>query len=767
MSGGAELMRTQGAKRGFGQLCKLLVAMAGAGEEDPLGLYKLEWSEGWLQGGVQEKRRRLRATWGKRVGWKFCTHAVLNDVLAGYMLALPKGLRGEFLALSGRVGLHEADPTTVLRTCRCVAVHAFKYGYTLFGSLWRYLVDLDMLFGSSTQGATREEAKEELRDWVNRETKWSGEKFESMIATGFPIVEGKLRAAASAYTKERRGAAEFAQRPSEWVSPGASTVDGLVGVRSNKISTWMKYAARIRSYLETGEQRWSDRANLWRNLEKRERKKVRQTVKASFTSFVDQSFCLQGVEDIVGAGLRTSLGSDPEKLWEGLQKDVNKHYPVPIDIPAFDHRPPAWLVLKCVRLLLELCSDGSPEMEASARRVLHQIQTGKLTDGVDTWDWEGGVMSGWRVTTVLDTVINACLAYGTRTPQAADPATTGDDALFFVRTKGQARELVSEYMEAVGVNERKFFCDGVRGEFLRYLLVKGARGRAGYPARAFSGYVFTQAFSGGGAITADEIIGDMEMLVQRGLCPVELGRQAVLRLADHFGVSNFRAWEFLHTPASAGGGGVYPWAGNWWAVKRDVDLVVISGTKFRRRPWDDIPGETKNGVYRTASALGLHADHLRGVAEGLVFKKKVDGDVGAREYLHRVQRVNEGMWLEALGLERTRRPRFTIDGWFASSWIRFRPDRWCEVVEDSDLTRLKALESRIGRGRFLDWLQGESCPVSVRGSFFGSLDIADVMQYLRNWIPKFSSRVGGNHWMGRIVATESRILNNVVGRWLA
>lgn len=731
---------------------KIKASFTQKGDDDLSGLM---WDEGWLAGGVNEKRRKLRIGWGKRLRWCFCTNDVIDGVLSGYCLSLPRGLKHDFLSMAGSVGLHQASPTASLRICRTVAKDAFTYGYHMFGSLWRYLVDLDMLFGSSTQGGTDAEIAAELKDWVSSSTKWKGDVVNEMFDTGMVEVAARMRLSAATLRIERRGADDFHKWPSEWVSSGASSSDGLPGVRSSKVSTFLRWAHEIPAYLRTGRRKWPDAPSRNGLLRKRERKKVRATAKASWTSFVDQSFCLQGVERIVGDALRTTVGAKDEvKLWHDLESDVRKFFPLPIDIPSFDHRPTSRMVLAAARLLMEVCDDGSVEMHNSRERVIKQIVEGYVTDGKVQFAWKGGVLSGWRMTSVLDTVINACLAFGTKIPMSADPATTGDDAMFFMADKDDAESLIDVY-DAVGIHRRKFYRDGERSEFMRYLMVKGTRCRVGYPARAWAGYVFTQAFSGGGVATVMEFVDDYERLVQRGLDHREMYNQCVARVSDHLGVGYAEASRFLHTPASVGGGGQRPYTMSWRAVTRDGEVTTTaSGAVVRVTPWGELPSDTRAAVERCASRLGLKTDHLSSVAGGLALSK--DKSSG-REYLKKMPCSADFWFLPEIEEEAVQRPKLNLDGWYASSWVRSRPKRWVDLVTPHEADSLKRLEARIGRGRFINWLLGGEELVKVRGTSFGMLDTKDMRKKVHNWVPRWSARNGSQEWWGRIVSTERRI----------
>jgi len=726
----------------------------------------LVWSESWLKGGVREKRKNLRKAWGRKLGWRFIKHEVLDGVMAGYCVSLPFDVKHMFLNLSARLGLREASPTRALRMCRIIAKDAFKYGSRLFGKLWRYLVDLDMLFGSSVQGGSTEEIRADMTHWVGRDSKWKGSKLRQVFRDGFAQVSNKMKLASRSLTTKIRAYDEFHMCPSEWVASGSSTVEGIEDLRRSKVASYLRWASEIPGYLSTGLQPWEEDPYLVKVLEKRERKKVRGTAMASWTSFVDQAFCCQGIERIVGEALRTNIGcKDETSFWNELIHDSQTSLGLPIDISAFDHGPPDWMVIECVQLLLDVCWDGSEEMLMSGKRVIDQIRNSVLEHEGHSVKWEGGVLSGWRITSVIDTVINASIAYGTGVTMAAVPATTGDDALFFVNSRDDMERIISVYEQVVSVNRRKFFNDGVRSEFLRYLMVRGVKARVGYPARFWSGYCFTQAFTEGCVEDCFEIVSAYQMGVNRGMRKHEMHRQCVERLADHFDCPRWEASAFLHTPASFGGGGESPFCETWRKSRRSVDVISVNGKSRRVLGWDLLSGMAKKQLGECRNKLGVPHDYLKGIYDGLRPKKSSTLD-SSKQYLEKVKPVARGPVFPSAERESVRRPDWSIDAWFRSSWIRSRPREWAHCVDVFDVDRLRSLESRIGRGRFIDWLLSDDGIVKVRSADFGMLDSRDSMKKITNWLPRWSGRKGGSEWWGRILSTEIVIKGKLNGRLL-
>jgi hypothetical protein len=390
-----------------------------------------------------------------------------------------------------------------------------------------------------------------------------------------------------------------------------------------------------------------------------------------------------------------------------------------------------------------------------------QVRRGYVSTRNNRYTWEGGVLSGWRVTTALDTVINASLAYGVKTVLKDETAVSGDDALFFVEGEDEADELVKEYELSVGVNRRKFFTDGERAEFLRYLMVKGRRGRVGYPARMWVGYMLTQAFSGQGIQVASELLKGCEGLLQRGMDRLEIGRQAVARLADHFSCTEREAWEYIHTPASVGGGGWWP-TSTVWRVPKKRNLNVERGRMVTAIvDWDELPDGDKATIDNCGELLGVEG--FRGVARMLTLKQPPQVE---REELVEIESVPNGIALPAYRSEVYRRPKLRVDPIFAKEIVRFSPRSWRGVVEPDELVRCAAIENMVGRGRFIEWLFGEVDSVSVAADVFGSLDVRDMVDSLGGWLPTKGRSQGPLVWRARLVATEELIRCTAQRRFL-
>jgi hypothetical protein len=197
--------------------------------------------------------------------------------------------------------------------------------------------------------------------------------------------------------------------------------------------------------------------------------------------------------------------------------------------------------------------------------VSHQILNNYVIhDGPDEWEYEKGILSGWRWTAFLDTMYNrAMLETAARlVPDAAILSSNaqGDDTQVELRDVYGAHLVVAAYA-ALGffVNPKKFFISRDRDEYLRQVYTQSFV--AGYPARAINGILWRNP------IVADPPVGPTRLsevlnawLIfysrTRGLEPdweqVIQDMSGASRIAKH----HVRNW--IYTPASMGGGGLQP-----------------------------------------------------------------------------------------------------------------------------------------------------------------------------------------------------------------
>jgi hypothetical protein len=270
------------------------------------------------------------------------------------------------------------------------------------------------------------------------------------------------------------------------------------------------------------------------------------------------------------------------------------------------------------------------------------------------------------------------------------------------------------------VNPKKTFCATDQDEFLRKVV--SSERVTGPPARAVP--LWRDPWKDEppvGVARATELLRRWKKLSERG-CDVErVLHWATVDIARAHSAKTEDVRLWIHTPASVGGGGVYPWAKDWRVfvtapVIENSDVAVVGESLLSS--WVE-----QDGVQTSFVSGG-------GLSDEKEKNNKKTTKIGRRllnEYVSaRTVEVGRGEFLgfvpvpaytETLELEQPVRSSGNVgDRWHpTSSRLLFE-----QLVLDKDWGRIDELvppgisvdalrvRHRLGRGRWLDWLRGKS-----------------------------------------------------------
>lgn len=675
---------------------------------DDLGGEEGAWSAAWLKG--LPRRNDVYRRFGRRVGWRVTADSDVADLFGVWMYGLPRVVRHTVLEWFGVLGLRNAPTGWARCVAKALSTAALQEGPWAFGPTWHYLVGLHRLFGSQPDaGAAVAALAEDVRSWVG--PKAHSPELERVFAVGWGDVLRRARGVAlgraAAYGEP--SSVKFAATPSRWLVNGASTAGGMDGVLSGKYATYLAHRPRIAG-VAAGSDSLDEYPGRARVIAKREREKVRAVINAGFDLYVQQAFVFQGMGKLVREVCRTPPeGGEPTlRFWDGLVADAKRAYCLPLDYPKFDHIPSwGWIsrVLDDMAQLLRGEGAAARERCRAWERARATMAGASLLVAGEEVPYHGGVLSGWYVTSDLDTLINAALEAGMRITQrletTAPSAVKGDDALVFAPNRAEARRWLSTFRRVFRLDLARFPTDGQRGEFLRYVIGGGLTGRRGYPTRAAAALLWGQAWQGGGLEDAGSIAGQAAVLVSRGMDRESVERMLVARLASHFGVVESEAARWLHTPTAVGGAGWLPTThGVWLAAHRECETVTLERGVAVATRRDDLPPKAQDQVTAAMAGLGLPPAAADGLVAGLRLR---DGLAGAAR-----QRLVRAAW-QPLPPERSLRwakvapPRWGIDPGFAGSLVAAGYDWRPYALNDQERVRLEEVERWLGRGWFRTW----------------------------------------------------------------
>jgi hypothetical protein len=380
-----------------------------------------------------------------------------------------------------------------------------------------------------------------------------------------------------------------------------------------------------------------------------------------------------------------------------------------------------------------------------------------------------GVLSGWRWTSVIDTLINFAehVAIAERLGVPILPGGMncyqGDDTLISVKGWDTAAALVEMYNEVLPVNPLKFFTSARRTEYLRLVLLKEGEykwRRRGYPARAVMSLMYANAWAGG-TQSASAIAESWSRLAGRVTNPDACLNHCVSDLCGLLRCNRTSALQLLRTPKSRGGlgfGGIGV-TQRWTKLVQDELIEEERAGARRMNDWDLISPDIRKSTTRKRTKI-YEGDELAGEASARALLKSLKG-LGANKVTRAYVEDAKSSFLMKFrsGKSPPTPPRYTVP---ASTWSELvimtkgKTDAIGKyLLNPSDIVFLQHMRKRFPRWLYLDWLTGRFKPTV--SSFWGAS--SDVVKYVsgivkEDWRPLPSGRVKTEVVRGMILFEE-------------
>lgn len=259
-----------------------------------------------------------------------------------------------------------------------------------------------------------------------------------------------------------------------------------------------------------------------------------------------------------------------------------------IDGERFDHSVPREFIVAVIKRLGQL----DPECAAVAEAELADLEQLHVKWGEDVWAWEGGLLSGWRLTSVIGSLVSACAAEyiieATKTAGALLYGVMGDDLILYSYTASITSEDMVRAYKAFGLSANLHkTTSGPIGEFLRR--VHSAGGVWAYPALGLRSVVYANPWIDHYTYEEEAEVSEAWLSYLSRLLPHSLNKpktcSAVLsmlrsNLTSLFGRMDWDSW--LSTPVSAGGGGSSEFSkpAKWCYLDKVVPTETIPEREF-------------------------------------------------------------------------------------------------------------------------------------------------------------------------------------------
>lgn len=388
---------------------------------------------------------------------------------------------------------------------------------------WRYLVDLHRLHDYLPY-ADEEDFVDDIVDWVQRKPlhTWNGDeelwysKFEESVRRVL-FKSGKMPVRVMSVD-------DFFNNGDVWCTSGSgfepeseklSVLDKVLNkqydVKKNKWSVrWKLSNYKLKRLL------FKRRKQMCKAVQKSEPAKVRAVISSDLALYLKMTYVSQYLDQILSGRDDSTLFMSSEQrfqLWQKMAYDGT--WRMPLDQSEFDKNVTLRQIMIILSNLRQLLSSFDvPDVVLEIMDlIIYALDGGVVIVGGRKIDITNGVLSGWRWTAFIDTIVNlAEVDLAKRWVEEnsliqvriKELNAQGDDDWFKFDTKKEALAMWLAY-ESFGlyVNPGKFFLDTRRDEYLRRVMDRGII--TGYPARSVTGICFRNPVSEKETIGADRI----------------------------------------------------------------------------------------------------------------------------------------------------------------------------------------------------------------------------------------------------------------------
>jgi hypothetical protein len=511
-------------------------------------------------------------------------------------------------------------------------------------------------------------------------------------------------------------------------------------------------------------------------IQKRETGKVRPVVNAGDEDYLRMLFISLWLETALDGHPKSTLFMSTEQLimlWERLSRNcLDDTVKIPLDQSHFDWQANKRMISRFLDVVARVIETYATErLKGELLHVLAAIRV-SLVDlvgvlRVDIGDIhknipiEKGIMSGWRWTALMDTVINWGELYAARQlvmrmggiDPVIEAVAQGDDDQVRSPNYGTAAALAEAYtVMNFEVNPSKFFLSTERDEYLRQVAQPGVV--AGYPIRGLTAVLWRNPVSKdpvAGILRMGEQLKSWNLLIGRGGDPTQCLRMMKIDMSQGNGLSTDEVDRLLATPTCAGGLGLFPPGETWLSmspgrvdVHANIVETTVKGLDSELKRWKSLGLDiTKKEAMQSLSSNLELSDARKEVAQG-----GVEEVTPWRQYLWEPKATGVGIPLQARPNQNL--PR-TLGSYALQRAVRDRDWDWIrEVWLDPTMRSVSdAIETRGGRTVWVDWLL-DKLPWKTP-NVLGWSDLVPSVLYRRSLTAAWSRIVGMNKFTYRSV----------------
>ncbi|UHK03000.1 MAG: RNA-dependent RNA polymerase [Hangzhou totivirus 10] len=352
---------------------------------------------------------------------------------------------------------------------------------------------------------------------------------------------------------------EFANDPFRWGTSGGAPVVEMHGaqVRSKWAWAMSQKIHPTKGITQVNLAQEAEKAQKYAHIAlKEEAQKTREIITTPISSYLRQTYLMY----LLGKPPVPSPISSPN--WLPTFELGDHHWYGCIDGERFDHSVPKEAILTLIDTLGNISDEARRVADAEIAHI-NQLQ---IDWGNKKWKYEGGLLSGWRFTSLLGSIVSLAAARyvlrATNKIGAVSVGVMGDDVVFTSNTTSiSAEDMVREY-NAFGLKANlSKTVSGPQGEFLRKVRSKG--GSWAFPALDLKTITHSNPWIENFQFAQEEECANSWHVLTSRLLPHATDPNRIANWTQKHCIANLnsvfgkrKGWEaWLQTPMTAGGGG--------------------------------------------------------------------------------------------------------------------------------------------------------------------------------------------------------------------
>lgn len=372
---------------------------------------------------------------------------------------------------------------------------------------WRFLVDSDRLDDYQPYIDVKE-FRSDLVDWVQRKVvhTWDGD--EDLWYAIFEEEANNLFFYSGVTPDRILSIDDFFNNGDLWATTGSGYEPELpkpeiydqtkkehIKLKKNKWGLrWSTSKYELKRLL------FKKRKQMCKAVQKSEITKLRAVISSDLSLYLKMSYISTFLDKVIGNREDSTLWMNKQQafdMWQSFKADGTTR--MPLDQSEFDHNASTrqiFILLKVIKNLIAK-HGATLEMLEIMDLIMYALDGGEIYGVGENIAIKNGLLSGWRWTAMLGTMINRvelkmaqryCAEKGQAVVTKADNS-QGDDVWLKLNNRKDAFAIWYAYLSfGLDVNPKKFFVSEDRDEYLRKVLDKGVL--TGYPARSVTSICF-------------------------------------------------------------------------------------------------------------------------------------------------------------------------------------------------------------------------------------------------------------------------------------